>query len=284
MNTFIRRGAGNLSAIFGIGSALCLASTAQAAAVFVTGTGANSTALQTVFDQFATKLGGTNNGVGGSFPDGYRRLNWDGVPDNFSEPNFMPGDFFNVQSPRGVVFNPLLDDGGSAYADFRVSATAASGVGVRFSDLNPAYANQFTTFSAQRLFMPHAAHAVLAKFYKPGTTIPATVSGFGVVLVDVDSSLDALRSTLIAYGPDGKQLVALTVPALSSGLSFVGITFDAGERIDHVVIRSGTAALGGGVNDSASVDVVVMDDMIYGEPQPVGECSLLKDGFQCPAP
>jgi hypothetical protein len=263
---------------------LCLASGAQATAVVRQGTGANAAALQDIVDQFRADLGGANNGAGGSFQDGRREINWDGVPNSFADPNFMPGDFFNVNSPRGVVFHTVLEDGGSAFDDFMVSASASSGVGVRFSDINPAYSTQFTAFSAERLFMPRAAHALLIKFFQPGTTVPATSRGFGVVFTDVEGTSGGLRSAVIAYGSDGKQLASASAPALAGGLSFVGISFNGGERIDHVIIKSGTNALGSGVNDSASVDVVVMDDFIYGEPQPVGECSLFKDGFQCVAP
>ena len=54
------------------------------------GSGANTAALQAIVDQFRTDLGGANNGVGGSFRTGRREINWDGVPDNFSEPNNFP--------------------------------------------------------------------------------------------------------------------------------------------------------------------------------------------------
>ena len=74
-------------------------------------------------------------------------INWDGVPDIFATPNDLPADFFNVNSPRGVIFLP--NDPGDT---FQVSATAASGLGVEFSNVDPSYDDIFQTFSAERLF------------------------------------------------------------------------------------------------------------------------------------
>ena len=55
---------------------------------------------------------------------------------------------------------------------------------------------------------------------------------------------------------------------LDNGLSFVGISFNAGERVARVVIESGNAALSATNNDGVDgVDVVAMDDFIYGEPR-----------------
>ena len=36
-----------------------------------------------------------------------REINWDGVPDNRSDPTSLPFDFFNVNSPRGAVFSTV---------------------------------------------------------------------------------------------------------------------------------------------------------------------------------
>ena len=82
----------------------------------------------------------------------------------------------------------------------------------------------------------------------------------------------------------GMRLVAASAPVLNGGLSFVGVSFDAGEMIDHVVIRSGTHALSASNNDGVSgVDVVALDDFIYGEPRPASGC-LFEDGFDCQVP
>jgi hypothetical protein len=245
-----------------------LTSASVCAPVVRQGSGANAAALQAIVDQFRTDLGGANNGVGGSFRTGRREVNWDGVPDNFSEPNNFPTNFFNVNSPRGVIFNAIEDATGAALNQFAVSANTASGVPVRFGNLNANYTTIFQTFSAQRLFMARNTHLMEVTFFVPGTTIPATVTGFGVVFTDVDSATGGNRSLIRVYGADGTQLSAASAAVQDNGLSFVGISFNAGERIARVVIESGNAALSSTNNDGVNgVDVVAMDDFIYGEPR-----------------
>ena len=58
----------------------------------------------------------------------------------------------------------------------------------------------------------------------------------------------------------------------SAPMSFVGVSFNAGERVARVRITSGDASVSTGVDDISNgglSDVVVMDDFIYGEPQPM---------------
>lgn len=242
--------------------------TISAAPVVRQGTGANTAALQAIVDLFKNDLGGSNNGVGGSFPNGRREINWDGVPDAFAEPNNLPLDFFNVNSPRGVIFNAIEDTTGAGLNQFAVSSTTASGVPVRFGNLNASYSSIFTTFSAQRLFIARTTHIMEVNFVVPGTNIPATVSGFGVVFCDVDSATSGNRSLIRVYDINGRQLSAASAGVLDNGLSFVGISFNAGERIARVVIESGNAALSSTNTDgTGGVDVVAMDDFIYGEPR-----------------
>ncbi|MGC2238847.1 MAG: VCBS repeat-containing protein [Pyrinomonadaceae bacterium] len=239
-----------------------------AAPVVRQGSGAGTAALQSIVDAFRTDLGGANNGVGGLFMTGRREINWDGVPDAFSEPNEFPVDFFNVNSPRGVIFNSIEDESGAALNRFAVSSTTASGVPVRFGNMNANYSTIFQTFSAQRLFTMRNAHMMEVTFVVPGTSTPATVSGFGLVFADVDSATGGNRSLIRVYGTDGRQLSAASAPVLDNGLSFVGISFNAGERIARVVIESGNAPLNNtNIDGVGGVDVVAMDDFIYGEPR-----------------
>ena len=97
--------------------------------------------------------------------------------------------------------------------------------------------------------------------------------------------MGADRTAIYVYGTDGSLLSAAAAPAFNGGLSFVGISFDDGERIGHVVIKSGTRALGPTTDDGdVGVDLVVMDDFIYGEPQPVTGCVFADSFDRCPAP
>ena len=66
---------------------------------------------------------------------------------------------------------------------------------------------------------------------------------------------------------DGTLLFSSFVPASpgDGSLSFFGIVFDDA-RIAWVRITSGNVAPG--PDDDAKQDIVVMDDFLYGEPQP----------------
>jgi hypothetical protein len=238
-------------------------STASAAPVARFGSGPNAAAIQPTVDQFRSDLGGSNNGVGGTFATGRREINWDGVPDNFAEPNQLPFDFFNVNSPRGAIFQSVAN---ISQHQFRVSADASNPTStpVRFGNIEPSYSIGFQTFSPERLFAPRFANVVDVYFFLPGTNIPATVSGFGAVFADPDSSVSYIEH----YAADGTKLSGGTTGVANNGLVFIGTSFNAGERVARVEIGLGNKPLGSGnVDGTAGVDVVTLDDFIYGEPQ-----------------
>jgi hypothetical protein len=217
--------------------------------------GANAAAIQGAVDAFRADLGNPlNPNVAGSFPTGRREINWDGVPNNLSAPNNLPPDFFNVNSPRGVVFSTP----GTA-----VQVSGNAGVApVRFDNVNPSYSSIFQTFSAQRLFTAIDSNIVDVNFFVPGSTTPATVSGFGSVFTDVNLS----NTTSIQYfNANNTSLGTFFVPTASTGLSFLGVS-GFGDEIARVRITSGNTALGPSQVIEGSTDVVVMDDFLYGEP------------------
>ena len=235
-------------------------------------TGVAPASIQAAVDQFRADLGGANNGAGGTFATGRREINWDGVPDALSAPNNLPANFFNSNSPRGVVFSTP----GTA---FQVSAKNGNPTltPVSFGNINPTYPNTFQTFSPERLFSPIGSNITEMTFFVPGTTAPAFVSGFGAVFTDIDT---ATSTTIQFFDQAGFSLGTFAVPALPPGsqnLSFLGVSFNGTERVARVRITSGNAALGP-VDNPPGTDVVAMDDFIYGEPQAtVNACA--GDGF-----
>ena len=260
--------------------ALTATATANAAAVIVRAEGANAAAIQATVDTFRTSLG-ANNGVGPPAATGRREINWDGVPDTAAAPNFLPPNFFNTTSPRGVVFNTIQEVNSGSLNDFIVSAddTNATLTPVRFADINAQYSSIFTTFSAQRLFTPRNSRTMDVNFFVPGTTTPAAVTGFGVVFADVDGTTGASRTSLRFIDTNGNIAAAVSSGAFDNGLSFVGVLFNAGERITRVVIVSGTDPLvASSVDGTNGVDVVAMDDFIYAEPQTL--FTVFADGFE----
>ena len=89
--------------------AICLSSAAWAAPVNFTtfeSAGANPAAITATRDAFRVAVGGgAVAGANGSFGGVRREINWDGVPNTRSDPNPLPANFFNANSPRGVVFS-----------------------------------------------------------------------------------------------------------------------------------------------------------------------------------
>ena len=242
-----------------------LSMSANGAQVSRTAAGASAAAIQAAVDQFRTDLGGANNGVGGSFRTGRREINWDGVPDNFAAPNFLPVGFFNSNSPRGVIFSSSRTFGDTAAFIVSADSNNPTVSPVRFGDIDPSYTALFATFSAERLFIARSSNVTTVNFFVPGTNIAATVSGFGVVFTDVDQ----VGPTYVKlYGVDGRLLGFQNASAANNGLSFVGVSFNAGERVARVDIVSGNQVLSNGIIDNGtSNDLVAMDDFIYGEPR-----------------
>jgi hypothetical protein len=236
---------------------LSLPTITVAAPVVFEASGASPADIQAAVDAFRAFLGALNPNVPGSFPDGRREINWDGVPDAFSAPNNLPANFFNVNSPRGVVFF-------TPGTGFQVSADSVNPTNtpVRFGNIHPVFPQLFSTFSPERLFTALDSSIVEILFFVPGSPTGATVDGFGAVFTDVNRD----DSTTIEYFDVNGELLfsqdVLPGPTNRGSLSFLGVGFNAGERVFQVRITSGDRIL-----RTPARDVVVMDDFIYGEPQ-----------------
>jgi hypothetical protein len=230
--------------------------------------------VQSSVDAFRAALGDPNNAnAPGPLASGRREINWDGGGANVTTDT--PVTPFNVfLNTRGGQFTTP----GTGLSQGPPSGGPQGGFAALFD--NPTYGTTFSTFSPMRLFTPVGSNITDALFFIPGTNgaAPATISGFGAVFTDVDQPDGSgpgrkhgnrRASTLVEYfDSDGKLLFSSFVPASpgDGSLSFFGIMFDDA-RIARVRITSGNVAPG--PDDDRKHDVVVMDDFIYGEPQPL---------------
>jgi len=210
--------------------------------------------IATKVADFRTLLGDpSNGGTAGQQPAGRREVNWDGAGARpFNNQNGFPLDFFNNNVKAGLLY-----DGGT----FRNDST-------QFVDLNPTYANEFKPFSPKLMFSAVGSNVIDAVFRVAGDATTAGVTGFGAVFSDVD--LDN-TSSIELFDKDGHSLGRFFAPRRSdaNGLSFVGAKFDAA-IVARVKLTCGNGALGAGVNDvtdGGTLDLVVVDNFIYGEPK-----------------
>ena len=221
-------------------------------------TGSTREQVVQAIDAFEARQGGPNNTTSpGPLPSGRRRIGWDQVPGAFVNNNTFPGNFFNANSRRGLVMT-------TPGTGFRVSTNS-------FSDINPTYPTQVAALLAPASFAPVGSNVVDVSFQVPGSPgATAGVHSFGVFFSDVDSPTS---SRMEFFDEGGRSLGSFAVPAATnaSRQSFLGVYFP-----DHLVTRvritAGTAAPAPGVNDVSSggtQDIVIMDDFLYDEPQPI---------------
>jgi hypothetical protein len=245
--------------------------------------GPSAAAIQSTVDAFRAALGELNNGNDpGPLAVGRREINWDGGGGNLTTTDpVTPFDvFLNTRGARFTTKGTGLTQAPPVADPVQFPPGGLAGL---FN--NPTYGDIFSTFSLERLFSPVNSNITEGFFFVPGTfdpktneAQPATVSGFGAVFTDVDQQ-DGSRSgrhhrsrrtsTLIRYyDADDKLLFRAVVPASpgDGSLSFFGIVFDDA-RIARVRITTGNVAPG--PDDAKKHDVVMMDDFLYGEPQPL---------------
>ncbi|WP_411278676.1 PEP-CTERM sorting domain-containing protein [Gemmatimonas sp.] len=219
----------------------------------------NATAAR---DLFRSDIGGgTVPGTNGSFGGLRREINWDGVPASSSTPNNLAANFFNTNSPRGVVFS-------TPGTGFQVSGAVGDVVAaVNFGNINPQYSSVFSAFSAQRLFTPIGSNITDVTFFVAGTTAAGLTSGFGSIFSDVDlANVTSLQFFDAWNGSLGSFMVPNVVGATAQHFSFLGVSF-ATPIISRVRITTGNAALDASRSDQNGNlnDLVVMDDFLYGE-------------------
>ena len=232
--------------------------------------GPTAESIQGTVDAYRDALGAPNGNAEGPLPGGRREINWDGL------------DGTDVTTPPVTPFDTFLDTRGARFTTRGRGLSQAPPAGGPQGGLaelfdNPSYADAFTVFSPFRLFTSVDSNVTDAVFFVPGSNgqDPATVTGFGAVFTDVDRPDGSNRkggrpaSTLIQYfDADGRLLLSGAVPASpgDASLSFLGVVFDEA-LVGSVRIVAGNRAPG--PDDGAKSDIVMMDDFIYGEPQPL---------------
>lgn len=243
------------AAVVGVG--ISLAQSAQAVPTTFSASGANPASIQGTVDAFRAVLGANNGNVAGSQPGGRREINWDGG---------------GAAAPATVFPNPMtVFVNRGSISTSPGGATEFSGQpSPEFGDINPTYPTIFQTFSSPRLFAPLGSNIVDVVFTVPGTTNTAARSNaFGAVFTDVDL---ADITKIEFFDGNGQLLQTESVATANEGLSFLGVVFDD-PVLARVRVTLGNSALG--PNDGGGIDVAVLDDFIYGEPQGVAEPATL---------
>jgi hypothetical protein len=215
------------------------------------------TSIQATVTQFGIDLGDPNNmNNPGPLPGGRREINWDGGGNNFATA-VSPTPFAGFQSTRGALF---VGPPGTSFVQAPLAGLAN---------------DTFSFFSPFRIFTPLGSTITDALFFIPGSTEPATVSGFGAVFTDVD----ILGSSRIEFfGINDNLLFSQDVPVGTvpdGSLSFLGAIADAGENIFRVRLISGNTLLGLSDNPAGGFDVVAMDDFLFAEPRKLPEPGTL---------
>jgi hypothetical protein len=217
--------------------------------------------INDALSQFRDLLGGGQPNTAPGAVGGRREINWDAVPDNLTNNNAFPGDFFGSSDPaaangrkRGLIMT-------TPGTGFSISDT-------NFFNINQTYGDQFKTFSPRKTFVPIGS-TITDNFFKiPGTNTDASVHGFGVVFSDVNNE----SSTSMEFYDGERLLGSFKVPNNGNNepgaFSFLGVYFP-NANVTRVRIYSGSDPLSStqnDISDGGGEDLVIMDDFIYSEP------------------
>jgi hypothetical protein len=237
------------------------------AAVVRSGAAEEYDALWNVLRGFESDLGGfaanhnSPGRAGNAALTGFRTLEWGSTFDR------VPGDV------SGTHYRDVFQTG-------LVLSTPGTGFqrSPYFAHVNPSYPYAFeqkSTGFPGFLLSPVGSNITDVTFTVPGTSdLVAATNAFGALFLDVDSPTD---TTLEFFDRAGASLGKFAAPAFNNGISFLGVRFNAGERAARVRITTGNRALGPD-DEGAARDVVVIDDVWFGEPQPIQSHVFRWDG------
>lgn len=238
--------------------------------------GSNAASILTEVEAFRSDLGTNNGFVESVFAGGRREISWEEVPADFNYPEALPLDFFNDTEPCGLVFSTVCS-AIETDEDLLPSGGLISSI-IDLVTLTLDHLLNFNALSGTRLCAAQDSNVMEFKFFVPGSDVPAVVPAFGAVFSDVELG----DITLIElFDIEGNLILSRNILETdgNAGLSFCGITLNF-PVIHTVRITLGNTTIGID-EDGPDIDVVTIDDVIFGEPVPVLQ-SLAHTRYRAP--
>ncbi len=241
-------------------------------ALFFGGEQNNNTSAAQALTNFEAAIGGSKNTAASPQNGGFRVINWDGVKvdgtDSVAGPNST-----TVITPGHTVGIPLDRFQGAGVFFGAVYAVSNDG----FVDVNPNVSGLFPAFSQPNTFAMFNDNGIDFTFVAPSSPNTGPVSaasrGFGAIFLNVQQPGTSIQffhgSTLI------DNLNVPTNPTPGSAV-FTGELFNSPE-VTNVLLTlgkgvifkfDGTTVTPGGAN-SASNNLVAVDDWVFPEPVPI---------------
>jgi hypothetical protein len=249
-------------------------------AVTVGGNTGNLTTAAAALANFKAAIGGVNNTAAAPQNGGFRTITWDGVKTDGTDA---------VAGPNSTV--PIPPVGGGATKTVGIPLDRFQGSGVFFGavyavssdgfvDVNPSVGAPnpvlFPAFSAPNTFAMFNDNGIDFKFVAPSATNTALVSaasrGFGSIFLNVQQP-----GTTIQFFHNATLIDTLNVPTGGPGAAVF-----AGELFSSPIVTNVLLTLGNGVifkfdgttvtsgqPNSASNNLVVVDDWAFAEPVPI---------------
>jgi hypothetical protein len=253
--------------------------TPVSAGVITGGNTGNATSAGQAESNFETDIGGVKNTATAPQNGGFRVITWDGVKTDGTDAVAGPGS--TVPIPAGsthTVGIPLDRFQGQGVFFGAVYAVSNDG----FVDVNPSVGAPnpvlFPAFSPPSIFAMFNDNGIDFKFVAPSPTNTALVSaqsrGFGAIFLNVEHT----GSTTIQYFHGAHVLDTLTVPTSTTP----GAAVFAGELFTQPIVTNvlltlgdgvifkfdGSTVTSGGANNSATHNLVAVDDWVFPEPVP----------------
>ncbi len=240
--------------------------------VFTGGNEGNSTTAAQAVASFEAAIGGVKNTAAAPQKGGFRVINWDAVKvdgtDSVAGPNST-----TIITPGHTVGIPLNRFQGNGVFFGAVYAVSNDG----FADVNPSVTGLFPAFSPLNTFAMFNDNGIDFTYIAPSSPftgpVSATSRGFGAVFLNVQQP-----GTTITYLHGSTVIDTLNVPtnATPGAAVFAGELFNSPE-VTNVLLTLGNGVifkfdgttLTPGAANSASNNLVAVDDWVFPEPVPI---------------